>query len=146
MLLNKADLPMVAMDFMNDVHLEDVEMLNALNEKLQAYVENPTPATKQGISAFCETFYTHTVAHFNGEEVEMQRTGFPPYFVHKGEHERFLNVLRSQIDHFNHTGDGVALQKFIAIDVVSWFLQHVQTMDTVTAMFLKTGKSPCGGH
>ncbi len=32
MLINKNDLPLVAEDFMNDVHFEDVEIINNLYE------------------------------------------------------------------------------------------------------------------
>lgn len=147
MLIQKTDLPLVAMDFMNTVHLEDVDMLNTLNDKLIQYEAEPSPEGKEDICAYCEKWYEHTVSHFNGEEVEMQRTHFPPYFVHKNEHDNFLAILRTEIDNFNKNANPIALQKFIALEVVPWFIQHIRTMDTVTAMFLKEGVNPfCSNH
>ena len=37
MLINKNDLPLVAMDFMNDTHFEDVEIINELYKYILEY-------------------------------------------------------------------------------------------------------------
>lgn len=146
MLVQKTDLPLVAMEFMNEVHLEEIEMLNVLNDKLIAYEVEPSPEGKEDVCNYCEKWYQHTISHFNGEEVEMQRTHFPPYIIHKNEHDNFLAVMRAEINSFNQNANPIALQKFIALDVVPWLIQHIRTMDTVTAMFLKNGISPCCGN
>ena len=41
----------------------------------------------------------------------MREVGFPPYPVHKGEHDRVIEEMESEETHFRETGDtGAALE------------------------------------
>ncbi|MGM0519054.1 MAG: bacteriohemerythrin [Campylobacterota bacterium] len=141
MLIKKQNLPLVAEDFMNDVHFEDVDIINELYEKVLAY-EDKTIQKDEVVKAY-EKWYDHTVNHFKGEEDKMIEMNFPPYTMHKSEHENCLEQMSVVIDNFIKDDDASALKKYLEEDLINWLLNHIQTMDTVTAMFFKTGRSPC---
>jgi len=146
MLINKNDLPLVAEDFMNDVHFEDVEIINNLYEKLQDYLKKETPENKDIVIETYNTWYTHTVNHFKGEEEKMLELNFPPYMMHKGEHEKCLETMRNVLEDFEKNNNKIALKNYLEKDLIQWLVNHIQTMDTVTAMFFKSGLSPCQMH
>lgn len=146
MLINKNDLPLVAEDFMNDVHFEDVEIINNLYEKLLTYINDSTKENKNIFIDNYQEWYDHTVAHFKGEEEKMLELNFPPYMMHKSEHERCLEQMRLILEHFIKNEDSQILKNYFEIDLINWLINHIHTMDTVTAMFFKTGQSPCHAH
>ncbi len=141
MLIDKRNLPLVAEDFMNDVHFEDVEIINELYETILKYEKSIVE--KSEVVKMYETWYEHTVNHFKGEEEKMIEMNFPPYMMHKSEHERCLEQMSNVIDNFIKDNDVNALKKYFEEDLLDWLVNHIQTMDTVTAMFFKTGQSPC---
>lgn len=143
MLIDKNNLPLVAEDFMNDVHYEDVEIINDLHEKLLLYIQDQTKENKEILVQAYNSWYEHTVAHFKGEEDKMLEMNFPPYMMHKSEHDRCLENMRFVIDEFIKSEDSSILKNYLEKELTSWLVNHIQTMDTVTAMFFKTGMSPC---
>ncbi len=146
MLINKDDLPLVAEDFMNDVHYEDVDIINDLYEKLLNYIDSETKENKNIVIDAYQNWYDHTVSHFKGEEDKMIELNFPPYMMHKGEHEKCLEQMRQVLDYFIKNDDKEFLKSYLELDLINWLVNHIQTMDTVTAMFFKTGMSPCSAH
>ncbi len=146
MLINKNDLPLVAEDFMNDVHYEDVDIINDLYEKLLNYIDAETKENKNIVIDAYQNWYDHTVSHFKGEEDKMIELNFPPYMMHKGEHEKCLEQMRQVLDYFIKNDDKEFLKSYLELDLINWLVNHIQTMDTVTAMFFKTGMSPCSAH
>lgn len=143
MLINKNDLPLVAEDFMNDVHFEDVEIINGLYQKLQNYLKEESLENKDIVIKSYNTWYDHTVEHFKGEEDKMLELNFPPYMMHKGEHEKCLETMRNVLEDFEKNDNKIALKNYLEKDLIQWLVNHIQTMDTVTAMFFKSGLSPC---
>ena len=138
MLINKNDLPLVAEDFMNDVHYEDVDIINDLYEKLLNYIASETKENKNIVIDAYQDWYDHTVSHFKGEEDKMIELNFPPYMMHKGEHEKCLEQMRQVLDYFIKNDDKEFLKSYLELDLINWLVNHIQTMDTVTAMFFKT--------
>jgi len=143
MLIDKNNLPLVAEDFMNDVHFEDVDIINELHEKAINYRDNKTDENKESLIASYEKWFEHTVNHFKGEEDKMLELRFPPYMMHKGEHDRCLEHMEQVLRSFKETDDIDALVRYLEVDLTQWLVNHIQTMDTVTAMFFSTGMSPC---
>lgn len=119
--------PEVAADFMNEEHREFITIVNQLEQSL-----------KQG--EFVETelaqLIEHVKAHFAHEEQEMLASGFPPYTVHKSEHERVIVLFEQQQGHYLEAKDNQSLLIFLTTEVPAWFEQHLNTMDTVTARFI----------
>ena len=139
-MITQEQLPMVAMPSMNDTHLEDILLINRLSDAAEA---GDVEATEQILDALV----AHTVEHFSGEEEMMREKMFPPYPVHKGEHDRALNELKMVAQNFKTTKETQAVVHYIEAVLTPWLLQHIETLDTVTAMFLQNGVSPCSaGH
>jgi hemerythrin len=90
-----------------------------------------------------QEWYNHTVEHFKGEEVMMQEKNFPPYPFHKGEHDKVLSIMNDIFLKWKETNDIQVLKQYFIEELPQWLVQHIQSMDTVTAMFFKTGLSPC---
>ncbi|MDM5271725.1 hemerythrin family protein [Sulfurovum sp. zt1-1] len=143
MLLDTDALPSVDMSFMNEVHKEEVHIINHLFTALLAYENAPSLDNALVIDALFEKWYKHTVSHFEGEEVKMRESGFPPYAMHKGEHDRVLGEIRDLLEKWKESREPKPLKIYMIEVLPSWLLNHIQTMDTVTARFLKTGISPC---
>ena len=135
-MITQEQLPMVAMPSMNDTHLEDILLINRLSSAIECQDVSET-------SALFEELVTHTIGHFSGEEEMMREKMFPPYPVHKGEHDRALNELKAIAAEFDTTHDFQFAQAYVDKTLVPWLINHIETLDTVTAMFLTQGVSPC---
>ncbi|MBN2896500.1 MAG: hemerythrin family protein [Campylobacterales bacterium] len=136
-MLSEAILPRVALPSMNDTHLEELLLVNRL---IAAIGEKNIEAT----DALLEELIEHTLTHFGGEEEMMRSAQFPPYPMHKGEHDRALAELRAQVASWHNRRDFASLEYYITVTLPRWIVQHIQTMDNVTANFLAHGLSPCG--
>ncbi|CAI6147993.1 MAG: Bacteriohemerythrin [uncultured Sulfurimonas sp.] len=121
---------MVAMPSMNDTHLEDIILINQLSAAAQS---RNIPATK----IFLEELVEHSISHFSGEEAMMKEYNFPPYSVHKAEHDRVLKELNNVTRIFNEgEGDFSLVTSYVDGSLIPWLLNHIETLDTATAMFL----------
>lgn len=146
MLFDENKLPMVAMEFMNDVHLEDVDIINELFELVLLYEKEPNEDNKGKLNTQYKLWFEHTVDHFSGEEEMMQEMAFPPYPMHKGEHDNALMVMENVFKKWQESEDIIILKTYLNETLPTWLINHIQTMDTVTAMFFKSGVSPCSVH
>jgi len=137
-MITQDQLPMVAMPSMNDTHLEDIIIIN----KLSASVANKDA---DAVSTTLAQLIEHTITHFSGEEEMMREKSFPPYPVHKAEHDRVLTELKSITKQFNagEEKDFRLISAYVDGSLIPWLINHIQTLDTVTAQFLQTGVSPC---
>jgi len=146
MLLDKKQLPLVAMEFMNDVHTEDIDIINQIFEQLLKYEQSKKSEDKEKLISLYKHWYEHTIEHFKGEEVMMEEKRFPPYPMHKGEHEYGLKRMDEVFNTWQETDDISTLKVYLIEELPKWLIHHIKTMDTVTAMFFKTGLSPCSAH
>lgn len=133
-LLDRDDLPRVALPAMNAVHEEEIDMLNEifmLLPRAGTYAE-ARHALDQRLLEFLE----HLQAHFAGEEERMRRHGFPVYPIHKGEHDRVYAELEQVIHDWHREGHLPALRHYLYEVFPAWMFQHIGSMDRVTAQFL----------
>ena len=74
----------------------------------------------------------------------MRETRFPAYPAHKAEHDRVLAEMDAEARAFRDTGGGERLSRYLAEALPSWFVNHIRTMDAVTAGFLarERGNAP----
>jgi len=122
--------PQVALEFMNRDHAEFVALLQKILASLQ-------PAgTDENVDALLQTLLDHTRRHFAEEEREMQACGFPPYPMHQGEHERVLGAMAERVADWRTQRDRAALKAWLEGPVSDWFVNHVSTMDTMTARYI----------
>ena len=136
-MLYDEQLPMVAMPLMNDTHLEEVILINKIAEAIEK-------RDAEEVDGLLDDLLAHTLIHFQTEESMMREKGFPPYPMHKGEHDRALDEMRKQVASWKAQGDFEALERYIGTTLPQWIIQHIGTMDMVTANFLVNGISPCG--
>lgn len=133
-MLDKEQIPKVALEEMNEVHYEEVDLLIELLNMLDALADGELPA--QALDASLEKLLEHMREHFAGEEDRMVEAAFPPYPVHKAEHDRVLAEARSIYDAWLSDRDEQVLSTYLHRTFPAWMVQHISTMDAVTARFL----------
>lgn len=124
------DYPQVALDFMNHDHAEFIELRETLLTILAK------PADPDEIDALLARLLEHTRTHFGEEERQMQEAQFPPYPMHKGEHDRVLADMEARVAQWQQDRDAKALRDWLDAAVGDWFVNHVSMMDFVTARFI----------
>lgn len=124
-------LPQLPVAFMNEDHAHAealwCDMRAALSE---------APADIGRFVTALRAFLEHNRLHFAREEEAMQRFAFPPYTVHKAEHDR---VLAELADLLAAAEAGKGTEQFgraVEHDIPTWLQQHVQSMDLVTARWI----------
>lgn len=135
MLIDKQNLPLVAMDFMNTTHLEDADLINKLYD---AVCDVEKGGANETLKKTYEEWFMHTINHFKKEEEEMQAKAFPPFIIHKGEHDRVLARMQDVFQSWQDSGNIDELKSFVAKENLEWLINHINTMDTMTAMFLSS--------
>jgi hemerythrin len=142
MLISHEDIPQVSQDFMNHTHSEEVTIINTLFEEILAY-ENSNQNTEK-INTLYQKWLEHTVEHFTTEEVEMMEAEFPPFPIHKAEHDRVLNQMQEVFDVWQKKRDIKILKMYFIEVVPQWLIAHISSMDAMTANYIGGGISPSG--
>ncbi len=124
------NIPQVAMDAMNDVHREELGIVNNLHSAL-------VTGSKDEISILCEQWLKHTKAHFDRENMMMEKYQFPAIQCHQTEHFEVLKSLETIIGESQNTHDFKALTEYVSNDWPKWYVNHISTMDIVTSAFIK---------
>jgi hemerythrin len=128
--LEFGDIPQVAMDTMNEVHREELMIVNNIH---LAILDN----NEEEISLLCKQWLEHTKAHFDRENLMMEKYGFPAYHCHRGEHVEALEVLQTVIQSWNENKDLKVLALYVKDSWPQWYVNHISTMDLVTSAFIK---------
>jgi hemerythrin len=129
---SSTDVPELGVEFMDRDHVDFIALVDRLRDLLQSASDDAMDALNSAV----QSLLSHSEEHFAREEEAMQAAGFPPYPVHKAEHERVLARLREVLVHWQACRDQVFLAAFVEGELLDWFDQHLQTMDQVTAAFL----------
>jgi len=127
-------IPQVALSFINDDHREEGRLLNDLCDAVKGHRTGQVPV--ETVLHRFEALLQHTKEHFGREEEAMREVAFPPYPVHKGEHDRVVDEMESEETHFRETGDTARLWSYVSEGIPAWFVPHIQSMDAVTAQFV----------
>jgi hemerythrin len=127
-------IPQVPLPFMNDDHREEARLLNELGESVRGHRDGKVLV--ETVLHRLEALLDHTREHFAREEDAMRRVGFPPYPMHKAEHDRVLDDMEAEETRFRETGDTARLWSYVSDAVPSWFVAHIQSMDHVTGGFV----------
>jgi hemerythrin len=123
--------PRVAIDFMNNDHAEFV----ALRKHLLDMLHMGTDHTQ--VDAMLDSLLEHTRLHFAEEEKLMLSVQFPPYPMHKGEHDKVLADMNTRIEAWKTARNVTALSNWLEHAVREWFVNHVSSMDFVTAAYIQ---------
>jgi len=130
-MIEKNDLPLVSLESMNEVHFEEIIILNRLLEQLD---------NKREFEVISESFdklIEHMQEHFSSEELLMKESQYPSLQMHKADHGKVLNQTRYAEMQWRNQKDIEALIEYLEDDVVAWLDQHIKAMDTPMADFLE---------
>ncbi len=133
-MLDREKIPKVALDAMNEVHYEEIDLIIRLLDRLDAVAADELPA--EALDAPIANLLEHIRVHFAGEEERMEAAGFPPYPVHKAEHDRVLAEASGVYEAWRSDRDQQVLSTYLRRTLPTWMAHHIATMDTVTAQFL----------
>lgn len=129
----RIEIPQLPVAFMNEDHLHAASQIETMKTALSAY-----PHSREPLMLACRAFLEHNREHFAREEAAMQTTRFPPFSVHKGEHERVLRWLEGLVADIEAGLDIDAATQAVDCDIPAWFTLHIQTMDMATAAWVST--------
>jgi hemerythrin len=119
--------------FMNADHAHEVKLVNDLEEALAAHGRGT--GSLAAVVERLAVLAVHTRQHFLREETLMREAAFPAYPVHKAEHDRVLAEMDAEARVFRERGDGARLSRYLFEVLPAWFLNHIRTMDAMTAGF-----------
>ncbi len=135
-ILKQETIPKVELDFMNNTHFEELEMVEKIGEGINTLMLNNTQIDRQdSLNEMLNTWLEHTIEHFEHENELMKKTGFPAYPIHKKEHEIALDRMKKVINTWAKDQDISLIHDYIFSFWPTWFIQHVNTMDMMTAKF-----------
>lgn len=126
--------PQLPVAFMNADHAHEVTLVNDVEAALEA--QRRGEGTLATVVERLSLLAVHTREHFVREETAMREAGFPAYPVHRAEHDRVLAEMDAEARAFRESGDGARLSRYLAESLPAWFVNHIRTMDAVTAGFL----------
>jgi hemerythrin len=135
--LDANTMPRVDIDFMNDTHAEEMDMVISLGNLITTYMQydKPTADEKQTITHALENWLQHTKAHFSVENKLMQEIQFPPAEMHVSEHENTLEQMTNMVEQWKRNNDIKPIENFVFNGWPTWFETHISTMDMMTAKF-----------
>ena len=134
MLIKNGEIPDVALKEMNEIHRTEVDILNKLYKAIDAYEEGK--ASAEVIDVLLEEFIKDVQEHFSFEQQLMEKYNFFAYPIHRAEHDRVLHELKSIQKIWKDEREIDVLKNYLEKNFVPWIINHVQTMDTVTAQYL----------
>lgn len=123
----------VAVDEMQHTHAEEINMLNTIDELATIYENDKTKQVE--LENRLDAYIAHVNAHFANEERLMRLYAFPPYPMHKAEHDRVLDELNGIVLRWKEHGDIDAIIAYLR-QSVEWIINHINTMDNMTAMYI----------
>ncbi len=130
-ILETTTIPRVEIDFMNNTHFEEVEMVKLLGELISDHREDNNNLEK--ITQSLQSWLQHTQTHFSRENALMLEIQFPVYSVHSGEHEKALIEMTNRIKAWETSHDIEMIADYVFSLWPTWFEQHVNSMDMMTA-------------
>ena len=133
--LECVDIPKVAMDMMNDVHCEELTLVNKVNKLIETSKQAGIISTE--INPLMEEWFEHTKAHFSRENTLMETYSFPAFHCHHSEHEQALDQLETIFLNWRERQDLNELAQYVQNIWPQWFVNHISTMDVVTSAFIK---------
>lgn len=135
--LDPDSLPRLGIAFMDEDHGEAFALFNTLEAATTAALAPEAgEEARQQVKDLYATFLQHSREHFGRENDIMQRYGFFALGPHSEEHRRVISLLENWQARLDDP-DWTAFQGFISTDLRRWLVDHIATMDTATAHFLR---------
>ncbi|MDD4975961.1 MAG: hemerythrin family protein [Bacteriovorax sp.] len=133
MLFKLENVSQVAFEDMNQVHREELIMVNDIYH----YLTTSAVHDHQIIEKMLQEFAFHLRDHFLFEEDMMRETNCPIYSCHESEHIRVQKIMFQIFKEYAVSKNINLLKFYFEFEFKSWIENHILTMDTVTGAFLK---------
>ncbi|MEI6985502.1 MAG: hemerythrin domain-containing protein [Rhodospirillaceae bacterium] len=114
-----------------------VEMMDHDHQEMFVVLNSLSSADDEHFLALFDELVRLMSAHFERENELMVKHNFFAYHCHNGEHEAVLTEVRALREQAAAGSFGGA-RSYVESVVGPWFLNHRNTMDFVTAQFLKS--------
>ncbi|ADU96364.1 bacteriohemerythrin [Thermovibrio ammonificans] len=138
-LIEPKDLPLTAYEGMNAVHLRELGILNRLYSALGGEADDSE------VEKLFREFIEDVENHFSYEEELMKLTYFFAFDCHHGEHNRVRQELKEVFNRWLKTKDRKAALNYFESTFKPWIVEHINTMDTVTAQWVAKSLFNIGG-
>jgi hemerythrin len=113
----------------DDEHMGLIAVINELHDSMQA------GQGKDVLGKILDKLIDYTVRHFEHEEIELTRHGYPQLREHKSQHEK----LKQKVAEFKNRLS-IGYSGLIAVEMLkflkTWLEQHIQQEDKAYAKFL----------
>lgn len=143
-MINTDEIPLVDLNEIDRVHLEEVELLNRLYALLDTQTsqkvnceEGDATLYENKVLLTLNELLLHIREHFANEERLMKESYYPSYNMHKAEHGKIINEVQMKILEFRTRKDYKILREYFEEDIPTWLDQHIKSMDIILADFLK---------
>ena len=123
-MIKQNNLPLVSLKSMNEVHFQELNIINILLEQLEHKV------SYELLSESLEKLLDHMQEHFSSEERLMQDSLYPSFNMHKADHDKVLNQTRYAQMQWRNKKDEDELREDLEDEIVPWLDQHIKAMDT----------------
>ncbi len=137
MLFNLENVSRVAFNDMNEVHIEELQLVNNIYD----YLMSTKDYDHKKIEVMLEEFAFHLRDHFLFEEDMMRETNCPIISCHEGEHKRVQKIMFQIFKEYALTENVNLLKFYFDTEFKSWIENHLVTMDAVTGAFLNDPSS-----
>tara|TARA_B110000967_G_C18858625_1_gene548633 strand:- start:9 stop:446 length:438 start_codon:yes stop_codon:yes gene_type:complete len=130
--------PQVDLEFMNVEYRKAFDDANEIKCLLEI-AKTDLSSVEKSIDQCLDKLLADTVNHFHLEEKYMDEYQFPAREQHRHEHQQFLRNMNIecrlwQSDH-NLAAAG-RLERYVEEDFPHWLVNHIVTVDTVTASYI----------
>lgn len=129
-MIQQKDLPLVSLDTMNEVHFEEILIINKLLKQLKNEVN------LELFSESLQKLIEHMQEHFTSEEKLMRDSNYPSLHMHKADHDKVLNQTRYIEMQWRNKKDEDGVKEYLEDDLIPWLDQHIKAMDTPMADFI----------
>ena len=130
--------PQVDLEFMNTEHRKSYDDANEIKRLLVA-ARTDLGSIEKKIDRRLDKLLVDTINHFQKEEEVMKEFSFPARVKHRQEHQQFLRGMNAERRHWRSRHNPEAalrLEKYISEEFPNWLVNHIVTMDTVTASYI----------
>jgi len=130
--------PQVDLEFMNTEHRKAFDDANEM-KRLLTIAKTDLRSVENSIDLHLDRMLADTLNHFYLEEQYMEEYQFPAREKHRQAHQQFLQEMKAEYNHWQSEHDLAAVQRleqYIDEDFPQWLVNHIVTMDTVTASYI----------
>ncbi|MDP1829817.1 MAG: bacteriohemerythrin [Archangium sp.] len=124
-----------------------VEEIDRQHQELFARVGRLEASLREGdhqqVVEMLDFLGDYVVEHFGCEERKMKETGYPFFAIHKGVHDRFVELFLQIKAEYQQTGETAWLAIKVHKVMVAWLHTHILGMDQQFGRYLS---APAATH